>query len=259
MKKFSILTFSCSIFVLILMAGCTPTSSYVTTFTPEKKVPRQLDMSYVGPKANIAVGDFEAKARGSTLYIGDGLREMLETALFESMRFNVLDRMDTKGLIAEQKLSHSKLVRRGAKELGGQLEVAELLIYGAITEFEAEAIGGGVKADLPKTWDSASVKKATAKASGKNAHMAIDIRVVDTASGRLVAARRIAGSAASWKATVGANVEFQVAPDSVARKIQTPVSLGMFKNTPMELAIRDCIYRAVIYATSAVPPLYFRH
>jgi len=89
--------------------------------------------------------------------------------------------------------------------------------------------------------------------------MAIDVRVVDTASGRLVAAKRIAGSAASWQALVGANVEFEVAPDSVARKIQMPFSMGMFKNTPMELAIRDCIYRSVIYATQAVPPPYFRH
>ncbi len=259
MKKICYLALFCALFVFMLMAGCTPTSSYVTTFTPEKKVSRQLDMSYTGPRANIAVGDFTVKARGANNFIGDGLREMLETALFESLRFNVLDRLDTQGLTAEQMLSHSKMAKKGSKKLGRQMEVAELLIYGTVSEFEAEASGAGLKAELPKTWDSASVKAGSGDLKGKNAHMAIDVRVVDTASGRLVAARRIAGSAASWQATVGANIESTVSTNSVARKIQTPLSLGMFKNTPMELAIRDCIYRSVIYATSAVPPPYFKH
>ena len=92
-----------------------------------------------------------------------------------------------------------------------------------------------------------------------NVHMAIDIRVVDTASGRLVAARRIAGSAASAMATVGVDLESSISSDDIKHKIRTPVSLGMYKNTPMELAIRDCIYRSVIYSCSAVPLEYFRH
>jgi len=258
MKKTSLSTllFICLGMMLIIM-GCT--GHYITTFTPEKKVPRQLDMNYTGQRANIAVGDFTVKARGATNYIGDGLREMLETALFESLRFNVLDRMDPKGLTAEQKLSYSKMAKQGSPKLGAQMEVAELMIYGTVTEFEAEAGGAGLKAELPGTWDSASVKSGSGSLKGKKAHMAIDIRVVDAASGRLVAARRISGSAASGQATVGANIMSRISDDSVIHKIQTPVSLGMFKNTPMELAIRDCIYRSVIYATQAVPPQYFRH
>ena len=79
--------------------------------------------------------------------------------------------------------------------------------------------------------------------------MAIDIRVVDAASGRLVAARRIAGSAASGQAVVGTKLG----------GTEMPVSLGAYKNTPMELAIRDCIYRAVIYVCNGLPRKYFRH
>ena len=257
MKRTNFLMFFCSILYLLLMTGCT--SHYVTTFTPEQKVPEHLDMSYAGPRANIAVGDFTVKARGATTYIGDGLREMLETALFESLRFNVLDRLDPKGLTAEQMLSYSKMARKDSKKLGRQMDVAELMIYGTVTEFEAEASGAGLKADLPSTWDSATVQTASGSVKGKNAHMAIDIRVVDSASGRLVAARRIAGSAASGMATVGANIEGTISSDSIKNKIQTPLSLGVYKNTPMELAIRDCIYRAVIYSCNAVPLRYFTH
>lgn len=242
MKKTDFLMFFCSTLCLLLMTGCT--SHYVTTFTPEQEVPKQLDMSYAGPRANIAVGDFAVKARGATTYIGDGLREMLETALFESLRFNVLDRLDPKGLTAEQMLSYSKMARKDSKKLGRQMDVAELMIYGTVTEFEAEASGVGIKADMDRV-------PAHSSADVKNAHMAIDIRVVDTASGRLVAARRIAGSAISGQAVVGTKLG--------GGKTEMPISLGAYKNTPMELAIRDCIYRSVIYACDSLPPEYLRH
>jgi curli biogenesis system outer membrane secretion channel CsgG len=230
---------------LIFILSCvTDDSRYMTSFTPQQEIPRHLDMNYDGPLANIAVGDFSVKARGSSVYIGDGLREMLETSLFESQRFNVLDRLDRKGLTSEQKLSYSKMARKGSKKLGRHMEIAELMIYGTVTEFEAEATGGGLKADMPNL-------PAGASADAKNAHMAIDIRVVDTASGRLVAARRIAGSALSGSAA--ARTSFG------GGSTEMPISLGAYKNTPMELAIRDCIYRAVIYTCHNVPQSYFRH
>jgi curli biogenesis system outer membrane secretion channel CsgG len=216
----------------------------MTSFTPEDTIPDRLDMSYAGPKANIAIGDFTVKARGATVYIGDGLREMLETALFESRRFNVLDRLDPKGITAEQSLSYSKMAKPGSPKLGRKMGVAEILIYGTVTEFEAQTSGGGIKAEMPGV-------PATASAEGKNAHMAIDIRVVDAASGLVVAARRIAGSAASGKGLVGTTLG--------GGSSEMPISLGGYKNTAMELAIRDCIYRSVIYASHAVPMDYFRH
>lgn len=229
--------------IAFAVLGCAQ-QNYVTTFSDPDPQPNRLDMSYNGPKANIAVGDFTVKARGSSNYIGDGLREMLQTALFESNRFNVLDRLDTQGLSAEQKLSYSKMAKRGSAKLGAQMEVAELLFYGTVSEFEANASGAGLKA-------SASSLPASGELAGKNAHMAIDIRVVDTASGKLVGARRIAGSAASYKAAAGTKVGGGTAT--------MPVSLGVYQNTAMELAIRDCIYRSVIYASKYLPEKYFRH
>jgi curli biogenesis system outer membrane secretion channel CsgG len=230
---------------LLTMTLCSCASQqYVTSFTPEQTTPRTLDMRYNGPRANIAVGDFTVKARGATNYIGDGLREMLQSALFESNRFYVLDRLDPEGMAAEQQLSYSKMASRDAPKLGAQMEVAELLFYGTVTEFEAEASGGGLKASAPNV-------PATASVGTKNAHMAIDIRVVDAATGRLVAARRISGSAASYKATAGT---------TLFDGLETmPVSLGVYKNTSMELAIRDCIYRSVIYAVYNLPAQYFKY
>ena len=223
------------------ISGCAQ-QKYMTSFTPQQTTPETLDMNYNGPRANIAVGDFTVKARGATNYIGDGLREMLQSALFESNRFNVLDRLDPEGMSAEQQLSYSKMANRDAPKLGAQMDVAELLFYGTVTEFEAEASGGGLKASAPNVPAAASV-------GAKNAHMAIDIRVVDVATGRLVAARRVAGSAASYKAAAGT---------TLFTGFETmPVSLGVYKNTSMELAIRDCIYRSVIYTVYNLPAKYF--
>jgi curli biogenesis system outer membrane secretion channel CsgG len=243
-KDSSLMLFYIFIGVMLLITGCVSQDRYITTFTPEQKVPRYLDMNYTGPRANIVIGGFEVKARGASLYIGDGLREMLETALFESRRFNVLDRLDPKGLTAEQKLSYSKMARKGSKKLGRQMGVGEILIYGTVTEFEARASGVGVQADMARV-------PVRGSADAKNAHMAIDIRVVDAASGLVVAARRIAGSALSGEAAVGTTLG--------GGKTEMPISLGAYKNTSMELAIRDCIYRSVIYSCNAVPQQYFRH
>ena len=216
----------------------------MTTFTPEQNVPRNLDMNYTGPRANIVIGGFEVKARGANIYIGDGLREMLETALFESKRFNVFDRLDPKGLTAEQMLSYSKMARKGSPKLGRQMGVGEILIYGTVTEFEAKASGVGVKADMERVPIHSS-------ADARNAHMAIDIRIVDAASGLVVGARRIAGSALSGEAGVGTIFG--------GGKTEMPISLVAYANSPMELAIRDCIYRSVIYSCNALPRQYFRH
>ena len=257
MKKTDFLMFFCATIYFILMTGCT--SHYLTTFAPEQDIPEHLDMSYTGPKANIAVGDFTVKAGDATQYIGDGLREMLETALFESLRFNVLDRPDVKGMTPEQMLSASKVARPGPKKMGTQMDVAELLIYGTVTEFEAEASAASLKAGLPGTGDSGLVQTARGSVKRKNAHMAIDIRVVDAASGRIVAARRISGSSAFGMVKVSANSESEPSDDDIKHRIQTPLSLVVYKNTPMELAIRDCIYRAVIYSCYAVPKSYFKH
>jgi curli biogenesis system outer membrane secretion channel CsgG len=230
--------------VMLFITGCVSQDRYITTFTPEQKVPRHLDMNYNGPRANIVIGGFEVKARGATTYMGDGLREMLETALFESRRFNVLDRLDPKGLTAEQMLSYSKMARKGSKKLGRQMGVGEIMIYGTVTEFEARASGVGVKAEMAEV-------PVKGSADARNAHMAIDIRVVDAASGLVVAARRIAGSALSNEAAVGTTLG--------GGKTEMPISLGAYANTSMELAIRDCIYRAVIYSCNAIPQKYFRH
>jgi len=117
------------------------------------------------------------------------------------------------------------------------------MISGAVTEFESDARGGGLSIGVPNV-------PMTLGVQSKAAHMAIDVRVVDVTSGRILATSRIAGEARSVGASVGANIS--------AHGVTMPATLGGFANTPMEQAIRDCIDKAAAYVVANTPRQYFR-
>jgi curli biogenesis system outer membrane secretion channel CsgG len=81
--------------------------------------------------------------------------------------------------------------------------------------------------------------------------MALDVRVVDVASGRVLTTQRIPGLAITTQASVST-----VLPGA---GVGVPVSLSMYRSTPMELAIRDCIQKSVMYVVNNTPQDYFRH
>jgi curli biogenesis system outer membrane secretion channel CsgG len=199
-----------------------------------------MGSAYKGPKCVIAVGDFTVQVRGAPQEIGDGLREMLQTALFESNHFFVVDRSNTAGISAEQLLSESFMSNPDAILQQGQMYPAEVLVYGAVTTLE----GGGLGLRL-------KVPGAPVKLGGAyhKAKVTIDIRLMDSSSGRVIASQSICGTALSGSCMVG----------TVASKTGLPMALEMVKNTPLELAIRDCIYRAVISLCKTIPRQLFKH
>jgi curli biogenesis system outer membrane secretion channel CsgG len=81
--------------------------------------------------------------------------------------------------------------------------------------------------------------------------MAIDMRVVEVATGRVLVAQRIAGSAQSSQTSLGITPQFG--------NVSMPASFNSFKNTPMELAIRDCVERATASVVNNIPRQLFRH
>lgn len=197
-----------------------------------------------GRKAMVAIGDFQVKAAGAGQFIGDGMREMLVTTLHNSGNYIVVERMDLQGLAAEQALSRSRMARPGAAIAESQMDVAEIMVYAAVTEFESAASGGGIQLGITRLPFTLGRQTSTA-------HMAIDVRVVDVATGRLIAAQRLTGQAKSSQTSIGTNLS--------ASGTDIPISLGAFKNTPMEQAIREVIQKATAYITSNTPQQYFRH
>jgi len=238
----------------LLLCGCATTDSPAPTGPgqPTARVTRGSGPSiqeaqmerYDGPKARIAVGDFQVKAAGATMEIGDGLREMLLTSLFNTNRFIVLERQAVQDVMLEQDLGASGRVKRATAAPIGQLEGAELLVYGVVTEFRGDASGIGIGISMPNI-------PVRVGGGMKNAQMAIDLRVVDTTTGRIVFAARVEGKASDFHGSVGTVIG--------GGRTGMPVSLGAYQNTPMEKAIRVCIDRAVNHLCTKTPTQYFHY
>jgi curli biogenesis system outer membrane secretion channel CsgG len=205
---------------------------------------------YSGPRARIAVADFDVKAAKATNQIGSGLREMLVTALVNSSRFSVLERQQLKALMQEQELSVSGAAQQGSGgPQRGQIKTAELIITAAVTEFEPQASGGsagiggggGVGSGILGGLLGGSLNKA---------HMALDIRIVDASTSEVLAATRVQGQAVDINA--GAMAGFFGSWGLGA-------GLSGYANTPMEKAIRICIIEAVRYIAQTIPANYYKY
>jgi len=199
-----------------------------------------LGQAYQGPKCMISVGDFSVRVQGAPNEVADGLREMLQTALFESNYFFVMDLSTSKGISVEKFLSDPFLSDADAILKQGQTQKGEVSVYAAVTLLEGG--GWGLRGKVP----GAPLKLGGAYHKAK---ITIELRVVDAESGRLLANRSVKGEALSGK--------FDVDTTGVGCKL--PIKLKFFANTPLELAIRDCIYRAVIGLCKTIPKSMFRH
>lgn len=204
---------------------------------------------YSGPRARIAVANFDVKAAKAGGEIGSGLREMLVTALINSSRFSVLERQELSALMQEQELAASGAAQQGSGPQRGKLKTADLIVTAAVTEFEPQASGGsagiggggGVGSGILGGLLGASLNKA---------HMALDIRIVDASTSEVLAATRVQGQASD-----------------VAGGFMTGFfggwalggGLSGYANTPMEKAIRICIIEAVRYISQTIPANYYKY
>ncbi|MBM3285403.1 MAG: hypothetical protein FJY81_05980 [Candidatus Aminicenantes bacterium] len=230
--------------------SCAPTATVTSGGGPS--IAEAQAERYDGPKARLAVGEFRDKtARGegptgwfsmfgvSFKEIGDGMRDMLTTALFNSNRFIVLEREQLDEVLKEQDLAAAGRVKKGTEAPTGEIYGADLVITAAVTEFEggARGVGGGTR-----------LLGVTVGGAMKKAHVAIDIRIIDATTSQIVAATTVEGSATSFGAggatTIGGSL---------------PIGLGGFSKTPTEKAIRVCIQKAVEYIASRTPATYYRH
>lgn len=205
------------IFAAVALAGCA-TSSQVVSPNTGPSVQQAQAAPYDGPKQRIAVSGFETRSAKASREIGSGMTDMLVDALFNSNRFIVLERDRLDAVTTEQDLSNSDRFRKDTAAPLGQLEGAQLLVRGAITEFEPDCKGGSV-----------------ILVSGKQACIGLNLRIVDVATGRVVNATTVQATSADNR--VG--LVFAVG--------SLPFGLGTYSNTPMEGAIRNAIESAVTH------------
>jgi len=203
---------------------------------------------YSGPKARVAVADFDVKAAKAGGEIGSGLREMLVTALINSSRFSVVERQSLGAVLQEQELAASGAAQAGSVQRG-QIKTADIVISAAVTEFEPHASGGGVGIG-GFGGVGGGILGGLIGGSMNKAHMALDLRLIDTSTSEILSSTRVQGSA-----------------KDVAGGIMTGffggwglgAGLGAYANTPTEKAIRVCIIEAVKYVCQNIPPQYYKY
>ena len=235
---------------VMLTSGCvTPgTKAEVTSGQAAPSINEVQAEAYDGPKARIAVAQFKDKTGKGwwTGQIGDGMADQLVTALFNSERFIVLERQTLDAVIKEQDLGVSGRVRKDTAAAIGEIEGAELLVVAAVTEFEGAASGGrGGLGGFTSGWLGAAL------GGFKKAHIAMDLRLIDARTSRILAATSVEGEAT--------DADLAGLLGGYGGSGALVGSLGGWKNTPTEKALRICIQKSVEFVISKTPKNYYRH
>jgi len=206
----------------------------------------------MGPKARVAVTKFIDKSAKGRSYgaIGDGMAEMLANALFSTNRYIVLERQSLKDVMREQDLGASGRVRQETAAPIGEIEGADLLIEGTITEFEPGTAGaaGGVGGIIPLPGPGGRVVRGIGGIAGgiKTSHVALIVKVIDAKTGRRLASEQVEGKATDIGGVTG------MGGGGLAGVF------GGYSKTPMEKAIRVTIEESVRLIVAKTPPEYYR-
>ncbi|MEF9476075.1 MAG: hypothetical protein L0958_05235 [Candidatus Mariimomonas ferrooxydans] len=194
--------------------------------------------AYHGPKKRIAVTKFESKVQGvyASRLLGEGFAEMLTTELMKTERFIVVERQALGDIVGEQELGLSGLVRQETAAKTGQVLGAQIIVRGVVSEFTMRKSGGG---------GGIGIKGFSLGLKGSNAHVAVDIRLIDASTGQVLDSHNAAGTASSTSLGVGVlsgDVDFNAAG---------------FKKTPLGQATRQAIHDAVNFIVAKMESVPF--
>ena len=216
---------------------------------------------YDGPKARVAVYRFTDKsAKGGggysrrtgwyTAEIGDGMADMLNDGLLQSNRFIVVDRQSLQDVLMEQDLGATGRVRKETAPSIGQIEGADLLIKGSVTEFEPGSAGASA-GTLLGGFGLPGAVIGGALGSVQQSHVAIVVQIVDAKTSRLLFSSTVEGKANDFN--LGGLL------GGLGGHVIGGAGLGMWQKTPVEKAIRIAILNAVQEISKKTPSTYYRH
>jgi curli biogenesis system outer membrane secretion channel CsgG len=188
---------------------------------------------YAGVKHAVGVLDFENTGNFFTdMGLGENMRLMLESSLFATNRFVIVERGELGAVLAEQDLQASKRsAAAGSVAQTGQVRSARYLATGAITEASSSTSG-----------DDAGVRIKGFKIGGAStkASVVAVVKLIDTSSGEVVASQRLRGEAGKSGLKIGYSDH------------RFGGTLGSFAKTPLGEAAQDCIDQATKFIASAM-------
>jgi curli biogenesis system outer membrane secretion channel CsgG len=132
----------------------------------------------------------------------------------------------------------------------GGIKGADLLVVAAITGWDPATSGGGGGIGGGMLGKATALFGA-ARGAYKKSSMAMDIRIIDATSSEVLAATRVEGE--------GKDVNLGAGLAALTGSGGMGGGLGGFAKTPMEKAIRTCIYEAVKFLVDNTPPSYMKY
>lgn len=230
------------------LLACQSTSTKVTSNQDAQDINEVAQQNYNGPKARIAVARFTDKSNNAGWWrkeIGEGMADQLTTALASTNRFIVLERQALDVVLSEQDLATSGRVSANSGAAYGEIEGAEIVVVAAVTEFDDDSSGASVGSGgfMGDVFSSVS-------AGFSGSHMAIDLRLIDTRTSRILAATSIEGGSKDF--------DFSSAATNFGGAL-VGGNISGWSNTPKEKALREVIVKAVEYLESKVPSNYYRY
>jgi curli biogenesis system outer membrane secretion channel CsgG len=198
---------------------------------------------YAQGKIRIAVTAFENKVKtpipDASWKLGEGLAEMLTSELSKTGQFIVVERQAVGDIVKEQELGMSGLVRQGTAAQTGQMLGAQIIVRGAVTEFEERASGGGV---------GVQSRRFGIEGEASNAQVALDIRLIDASTGQVIASHNAAKTASSASGGFG------------ARSGSVTFGGDIFFRTPLgqatRAAMQDALQFIMVTSFKAVTPSF---
>jgi len=185
------------------------------------------------PKKTIAVARFDANGAFLSRYggtsLGGGLAAQMATELEHSGRFIVVERAELGSVLQEQEMALSGLTGAPTSARAGQLIGAQLLVRASVTEFSESDEGSGFSIGGPISGSFGSVLGTRTR----RGTVAIDVRVIDTTSGRVVASHRVAREIKRTSLSLQGTGH------------GTSLGYDTFQRTPLGTATREAISEAV--------------
>ena len=179
---------------------------------------------YKGLKHAIGCKDFKNDSGWSGSWeIGHNLSIMLESALFDSGRFVIVEREKLGDVMLEQDLAASGRMAKSKVAQTGMIRAARYIGTGAVTGVEESQSGGGGGISL------FGVRLSGGKSE---AQVNLIVKLIDTTTGEIVAKESITGKAGKTDLKVGVDIA------------GVSTDLGGFKKTPLGQAAQDCINQA---------------
>lgn len=136
-------------------------------------------------KKRVAVLTFDDKTEkrytwGGGKTPGSGMADMLVTALVKSDAYTVIERAEIDKVLQEQDLGTSGIVTQQSAAQVGQMLGAEIVIFGAVTEFgyKDRSVGG-------------RTKRFGIGIESQSAVVAADVRMVNSTTGEIIAAENV--------------------------------------------------------------------